>query len=529
MANPFDQFDEQNPFDRFGGPPAVIELSGMAVPDKPAKVEDFSGTLRFGPLDTGIRLPEGVNRRLAQFASGVANLGAAFDAPEAVDAKRARDAQLNDDFMGKALNFAGNVAPGMAIPTLGGPVLGGALAGTIMGATTPVGTGESRLLNTITGGGLGAALPGAVGLARNMVRPDPKAADLARKAIDQYDIPLSPTDITSNGLAKGARSMLDDLPFIGRIGANQQAAKQEAFNAAIGSTFGAPEKSLTPGVMQQAKGRIGGELDRIWNNNTLDLDPKYFQDLQRIGQRAQNLNPEQQAVVSRQIQNLLQQAQNAKVPGAFTNNWQSELRLAAEGEKGLMQSVLSDLRKSTIAAFNRGVGSQDAAALTKARSQYGAYKTVEPLMSKAEAGVAGRVAGDVPAALLPQRVADQYGSRISQSPFEDLSAIAGRFMVDRVPRTGGSARAAIQNSALGAGLGLGAFHEPLSAAAGLGSAAVLEKLLSSPALARLLLNQGPSRGLFDSPDLQRALLELGGNSLFRLPAAAGIGTLSALE
>lgn len=500
------------------------------MPDEqPAKVDDFTGNLRIGPLDTGIPLPSWLNRRLAQFGSGVADLGNSFAAPEVVDQKRTRDAQLNDDAFGKVLSFGGKALPAMAIPTFGGPVLGGALAGTALGALEPVGTGDSRLTNTLVGGALGAAVPGAVAGVRNLLRPAAKDIDLARTAVNTYGIPLAPSDVSRNGLVKGARSVLDDLPVVGRIGANQQEAKQAAFNRAVGSTFGAAEDSLTPQVMGAAKTRIGGELDRIWGNNTLNLDPQYFNDLARVSKRAASLNPDQQAAVQRQIQSLLQQADNAQVPGGFVNNWQSELRLAAEGEKGLHQSVLGDLRKATIDAFNRGVSGSDAAALQKARSQYGALKTVQPLLNKAEAAVAGRVSGDVPAGLLPQQVATQYGDRVAQSPLNDLSKIAGRFMVNRSPQTGGSPRAMLQNSALGSALTFGAYHDPLTASLGLGSAAVLEKLLSSPMLTRSVLRDVPTRGLLDAPDLQRTLLELSKNSANRLPLAGGLLGLTALE
>lgn len=501
----------------------------------------FKGNLRFatpfGNLDTRIPLPEFVNKRLAQFGSGIADLGSAFASPDAVDEKRAIDKTLNDSGPGGAMHFLGKVAPTMALPNVGGPVIGGMLAGGAIGALEPVGTGESRISNALTSAALGGIIPGAIKGAQALAQPSAAKKVLAESALKQ-GIPLGIADITDNAFIKGTRSVLNDLPWIGGIGANQNAAKQQAFNKAVGGVIGENASALTPEVMAGAKSRIGGELNRVWDNNNLKLDGKYVTDLQRIMQDAsEKLNPEQATAINKHVQSLLSKADNAEIPGAFTNNWQSELRLAADGEKGLAQKILNDLRQSTLQAFNRGVTGADASALTKARTQYGALKTIEPLMNSAEAGVAGRVAGDVPAALLPQKIVQQYGSA-SRSPFGDLPQIGSQFVADRVPRTGGSARAIVQNMLTtgaigGAGggiplaLGGGAVGAGMGAVAGLGAAGLLEKALGSPALAKGLLAPSVQRKLTDSPELRAALIELTKNSASRLPVAAGMGLLSA--
>lgn len=111
-------------------------------------------------------------------------------------------------------------------------------------------------------------------------------------------------------------------------------------------------------------------------------------------------------------------------------------------------------------------------------------------MQKAEAGTAGRTVGDVPAALLPEAVRSSYKAGIASSPFADLSQIGSQFVADRVARTGGSGRAMIQNSALGTGLMLGGWSNPMLPIVGIPSAAAMETALSSPALARMLVQGG---------------------------------------
>jgi hypothetical protein len=534
-----------------GGSPYDSIMAGLkpaaASPLPPASepVQDFSGTLRIGPLDTGVSLPPSVNRRLAQFGSGVADWGLAarqiFGSATKGDAteKSKIDAQLNDGLGGKALSVAGQIAPSLAIPfgyagALGraAPVVEGAIAGATQGAFQPVKEGDSRAFNMGVGGISGAALPAVVQGARALATP--RDTDLANRAINQYGIPLGVADVTDSRFVKGARSVLNDLPLTGAMGAADRDGVQRGFNRAVGRTFGANADNLSPQVMGQARQNIGGELNRIWNNNNLRIDPQFITDLQTQMGRMQNLNPQQAQAVNAQVQNLLQRVnQNGEIPGSFVNNWQSELRLAADGEKGLHQDILNSLRRSVINTFNRSVTGPDAQALTTARGQYKAFKTVEPLMNKAEAAVAGRVSGDVPAALLPNAVAQSYGSQVAQSPFADLSQIAGRYLVDRTPQTGGSVRALMQNAgvgtlALGGGLGGAAAAGSLPAAvAGAGGAIGLQGLLGSTRVANSLVTQPVQRGLMAAPQLTPALRELLTTSLQRSPIPLGLGLLTA--
>lgn len=137
------------------------------------------------------------------------------------------------------------------------------------------------------------------------------------------------------------------------------------------------------------------------------------------------------------------------------------------------------------------------AALRGNQATYKAFKTVEPLLNKAEVGVAGRMPGDVPAALLPQAVANSYRGGVAGAPLAELAQMGSRFLVDRVPQTGGSAKALLQNSMVVGGLlGTGGITSPL-ALIGAPAAIRLNKALGSAALSRGLLAPaaGPGAGL----------------------------------
>lgn len=508
------------------------DLDRMVIPktpphkEKAAPVTDFSGTLRFGPLDTGINLPEGVNKRLAQFGSGIADWTTRIDqlrgkaTEQDVSEKRALDARLKDDFLGKVLGVGGQAAPAMAVPVVAGaPVLSGMVAGGLSGFMQPVGAGDSAMANTALGAGLGGALPAAGKALSAFMRPNADLAATAAKAA-KYDIPVGPADLSTNGLVKGARSLTNDLPIIGMPGQRLRSNQEDALTKAVGSTFGAPATRLTPDVLDAAKKRMGAEFDRLWGNNNLAVDAQMFSGLQNLRQAAQNLPAGQRANIIGQIDDLWSRATPGPggaptIPGEAANKFQQFLREQAKPNSPL-EYEFSALRKSIIDGFNRSIAPADAAALTANRTQYKAFKTVEPLLDKGAVGTAGRAEGVVPAALLPEAVRRSYSglsSQTNQPALADIAQVAGRLLTDRTPQTGGSARAMLQNMGIGAGLATGATAAPVSTALGVAGGTALNAALNSPRLARALSGQKQARGLLSlSPEeLATELLLLSGS------------------
>lgn len=402
-------------------------------------------------------------------------------------------------------------AAAQAVPAVANVIRAVETAGASGGGLVPrsVGAGINGVVtagmvnpdDAMAGGVIGAATPGVVQLAgkggsaiADLVRPSAQSNPLARKAVDKYGIPLAPADVTDSRAVKGARSFLSDLPVIGRPAQTLKDQQTKAFNKAVGGTFGAAEESLTPQVMDQARKKLGSEFDRIWNNNVLQVDGQMFQKITDLDAQAMKLPRQEGESLRREIQDLLSKVQQDQqgglfVPGDVANKFQSYLRRRSEGSAGL-RNELNDLRQTVIGAFNRSVNPADAAALTQNRAMYKAFKTVEPLLNSAEVGVAGRVSGDVPVALLPNAVNRSY-SNPAGVPLADLSAIGSRFLVDRTPQTGGSARAMIQNSALGTGLALGGWTNPVLAGGGLLSMGGISKALNSPTVGRALMNPAP--------------------------------------
>lgn len=397
-----------------------------------------------------------------------------------------------------AIASGGLSAPGAGLltRTAGGAITGGATAGLV----NPEDAGLGAMI--------GGAFPGAVMAAGRagqaigrQIKPSADVAPLARRAMEM-GAPLGVADVAEGKFTKAVRSVLNDAPMTGGIGAAQNEAKQKWFNRAVGDVFDAASDKLTPEVMDAAKKKMGGEFDRIWSNNNLIVDDKLMVSLGKTRTNAMMLPKGERARILSMLDDLESQITQAPdgsivIPGDVANRYQSTIRKTAENAQSFLKDELTRLRGDMIGAFNRSVSPEDAAALALNQKKYKAFKTVEPLLNKGEVGVAGREAGDVPAALLPNAVLGSYKTNVAGSPLAELSRIGSKFIVDRTPQTGGSARAMIQNSAIGGALGAGMFTNPALALPVIPLGMGLNKALGSPALARALIDaqMAPMGGL----------------------------------
>lgn len=480
----------------------------------------------FGRINTPIPLPEDAARALAQLGSGFADFGLgmrqlmASDKPKGLgdlvtgesersllireaDEKRRTDAVLNNDLAGKTMNVIGQAAPTLAIPfgylgRLGAaaPIVEGAIAGGAAGAAAPVGTGESRGFNTAVGMVGGALLPAAVQGVRSAVTPNAAGQSLVADAA-RFNIPVGAADVSTNPMIRGFRSFANDLPVVGAIGANQKTAQQTALNRAVNAQMGATGDTVTAQSVQAAKTARGNEMQQIWNNNDVVVSPDLFQTMARLRQEASRLPQGEAGRLNNWIDEFLgrvQQGQNGQaiIPGADAYALQSTLRRQADSAQGFLKDHLSDLRQSVISAFNQSVSGPEAQALTAARTQYKNAKTIENAINKAEVGTAGRVDGDVPAALLPEAVRSSYRN-LTTGPGEEMAAlarVASRVVADRAAQTGGSPRAMMQNMGIGGLLTGGGYlgAGPFGAGATLSGIGLLNAALGSPAVLRAFNN-----------------------------------------
>lgn len=385
------------------------------------------------------------------------------------------------------LSTGGLTGPlGLLTRAAGGAITGGASAGLVnpddagtgamIGGAFPVGTKMIGQAGKIIGG---------------VFKPSANASPLVNEAISR-NMPLGIADIAEGSFPKAVRSVLNDLPIIGRPGAAQKEAQQVWLNREVGKTFGVEADRLTPEVIQTAKDNFSSAYDGIWKNNILKVDDATLKSFNDVKKSARMLPAGERNRVNAMLQDLSQQVQKGEggefIPGEVAQRYRTTIKEMIDSSTGFLKKDLSNLKSALESSFRRSVSTADAALLTQTDKQYKAFKTVENMLNKGELGVAGREAGDIPAALLPEAVRQSYKTNPGKTELGKLSALGSKFMVDRVARTGGSTRALIQNSAIGSGLALGSYANPLVGTIALPAAYGLNKALNSSALASKAAN-----------------------------------------
>jgi hypothetical protein len=384
---------------------------------------------------------------------------------------------------------AGALLSGQSDDSLGSQVLRGAGAGAIAGPVAGA-----------LGAGAGAILGKAGGV-------DADIAQLAQLARDKYGIPVTAPQMSGNSLVRIADDQLSKLPFSGAGGVS--AAAQTAWQKAVINEMGETATRATPAVMSRAATRIGGVFNDVAARTNVNVDNAMVNDLARIETEAGKapLGAEGQAAIKSQIDNVVGAA--AQGNGTLTGDAYQQLTRAGSplqrAESAADPNVryyAGQVRDALDGAFQRSAAPADQAALTQARAQYRAMKTIEDLAEKSPAG-------DLSPALLMGQVrnaSSKFDGSTSGMAYTgggnlgDLARIGQQFL--KPPPNSGTADRMLVNSLLGGGAVAAAIHNPLSLAAvpaGLGAARLAGAYLHSGGLANRMIQSslnpsvGPSR------------------------------------
>lgn len=379
--------------------------------------------------------------------------------------------------------FKTGLTPGL--PSAITRVVGGAGTGAAAtGLVSPEDVGAGAVI--------GGALPGAVKLAGKAGRallPDAGARAALARAAQKYGIPVAPADVWGGTLGRAMKSVIADLPLLGRIPRSQKAAAQEAYNRAIAKELGVDATQLTTEVLAKAKEGYSKLYDDLWTNNNFSYTPEFQQKIGALYGDLQNRlsDPNEIKFVHNQIEQLGEAAQQRgwQLPGDWVNNFQSKLgKVMSQPNSGAKGDVLRELRSLVRDQFRAGLPEDQIAKWQTADRLYNNYHAVKPIVEGAEVGVAGRMPGDVPAALLPQKVLQRFKGR--PSSLDELAQIGSQFIADRVARTGGAPRAILQGIPAAEVVGL--LTAPAVTVPAMIGTGGLGWALSSPTLTRAALN-----------------------------------------
>lgn len=428
--------------------------------------------------------------------------------------------QMNPD----AAAFGGGVgsvlplmAAGVSAPALfggTGPVaqqmlVGGASNALLSGADTLARGGSAQQAgeNALIGGAIGAAIPGAFGAGGKVVnaligKTSPETAQLAKTAIDQYGIPITPAQMSESPMIRFAESVVNKMPFTG--GTASIAEQQAAFNKAVASTIGETADKITPDVMAAAKDRLGKVFDSVATNTPrIAADPTFDSNMLSVMTDAQQvLTPDEFKPLLNQFDNIMskfQQGGNAitgEVYQALTRKG-APLELLSKSANPNMRAYASQIRNVLDDALERSASPDVIAQLRQARSQWKAMKTIEDLVEKSPTG-------DISPALLMNAARSSYSDIAygGGGTLADLGRIGQKF-IKPMQSSGTAERLAVMNmlTKLGGAGGLAATAVtnpgalPMLAAVGgpaalgtLGAAKGLGALMRSKGLANALLN-----------------------------------------
>lgn len=366
-----------------------------------------------------------------------------------------------------------------------------------------------------------------------------EAAELAKKAKDDYGIELRGGQIANSQFVKFFDSVLNRTPGTGY--AAKSAEQSSAFTRAVAKTFGEKADGLTPEVMARAKTRIGNEFDRVGAATTIrDVDVLQTKLGETVAD-AQKVLPESEVKPLlnqvEQIASAIQTDQHGirTLSGesyqALTRRGTPLDRLTQSGNPNVAHYAQA-LKDELLNAVERNASVDDVKALKTARKQWAKMKTLEPLAEKAGPE------GEISPALLLQALRSNYDNLAYDGGGDlgDLSKIGQRFLKE--PSSSGTAERLFAQKILGgAGLAAGgggalwlAQHPEEAGKLGLGAGALaLGTLAAAKGGAVVLDNPVYRKMLLRSANKAPAVVGKGARPILTAPRLAGPATAAQLS
>lgn len=391
---------------------------GLTSPDAPTRLEPTNTTER-----TAYGVGEGVGNALS------------IVAPAGAIANTAR---------------AGTVTQGVANALASQPVaqaIGGAVGG---GVTAATGNPWYGLI-------AGAGVPLAASVGRGLVSPatnrnTPQQGRLVAAA-GAEGIPLTPAQTTGSRGMQGLEGVLATTP--GPSGPTHRflQGQREQFNRAVLDRAGVTATDASPDTLQRAFQNIGQTFDDLATRTTLNIDPRFAADVQRVaadyGRRLEtNVAP----VFQSYLDDLAPLVQAAVTPGAgsqvagdvYARIYTGLNTTARTARDPALRRALNGLVDAFDDALERSTSGALRQEWQTARREYQALMTVDRAMQGGTQ--ADRAAGNIPFNALRQAVvsSDRPGFSRGRGQLNELSRI-GDLIGQRLPSSGTSEREAVLN------------------------------------------------------------------------------------
>lgn len=422
-------------------------------------------------MSTFQKVAAGVGKSIYDTGRGIGQL-VGLESPQDIKDAAELDAPLARTTAGKVGDFAGqagqmlipvgDAAKALSFAGKAAPFVGAALRGAAFAGAQPVQEGQSRAVNALEGGALGAAGQGVSALAGAGAKAAASAVSPIKQAAmqvaEKYGIPLHLSQVTDSKALKTLASAAKYLPFAGNKAAAD--AQQGAFNRALSNQIGQNSDSLTDEVLSKAAQQIGQGYDDLFGRNTVSLNAQDVTKLTNLINGATKLAGKDVGdVVGNHVDEIIGNLdQDGSMPGRLYQAIRTDQLLPAENSaQPALGYYLRQVRSVLQGAANRSMGPQDAAELAKLNGQYNSLKVLQKAVTKRAAGAGG----DVAPANLWSLVNSKYGST---AEMRDLAKLGQTVLKDPIPDSGTAARNVAYDALLNGTGGVLTF--PLRAAAG---------------------------------------------------------------
>jgi len=260
-------------------------LAQRNKPEPPPDPSAGTGTLQFGPLDTGIKTPEWLNRSLAGVGKAMTDVGRGTGqmlglvSRQDVEQARKLDKPLMDTTAGSVGNFLGNVA--MLAPTAFIPgantVTGASTIGALSGLTQPsTSTGET-LANMALGGAGGAGgqmvanrIANAAAAQGSQITQGQRQAAQAGQALGMR---LTPGKASGSATLQKLEAAMESNPMTSAGFDAIKETNQRALNRAAARAIGENADELSTPILARAEARLGQVFDSVADRTPVQLDP----------------------------------------------------------------------------------------------------------------------------------------------------------------------------------------------------------------------------------------------------------------
>lgn len=356
------------------------------------------------------------------------------------------DGPLMDTLGGKLGYVAGMLLPGLGfasrIPRAAGVISGA------QGALIPTANETERAVNAGLSGALGFGAQAGFNRLAGVRTPKAAGSQPAADAMERgYD--LTYAQRTGSKTASGLEQMLANAPGSAGLLAKHRGAQGEQFAADVLATLGEPANAVVtkgaPGIsrsigdrLESAASGVGMQVDVPLAQGLVDVEREYLK----------NLVPDQRRIVREYIDDIVGKANG--FTGEQYQKWRSRIgKRAAEAGDSELKGALKGIQRALDDAFDRQAPDAARSSMTKARGEYRNFKTIEPLISRADS-----VGSDIAPSAVARRTAVTGNTR---GELGELGRV-GQVIGNQYPNSGTPTQQLWQRAVQGAplvGLGFG--------------------------------------------------------------------------